>query len=68
MASKMPAMDWTYEPILDAYKAFKARVQLFLEDNDVTDIARQATKIKIALGDEGMRRLLASHLTDEQKK
>ena len=28
--------------------------------------ARQATKI--ALGDEGMRRLLASHLTDEQKK
>ena len=27
MASKMPAMDWTYEPVLDAYIAFKARMQ-----------------------------------------
>ena len=61
-------MDWTYEPVFDAYKAFKVRMQLFLEDNDVTDIARQVTKIKIALRDEGMRRLLVSHLTDERKK
>ena len=42
-------------------------MQLFFEDNDVTDTARQATKIKIALGDEDIRRLLASHLTDEQR-
>ena len=42
MASKMPAMDWTYEPVLDAYKA---RMQLFLQDNDVNDTERQAIKI-----------------------
>jgi hypothetical protein len=69
MASKMPMMDWKHDPVVDSYKAFKARFNLFLEDNDVTVPKKQATKIKIAIGDEGMRRILSSGLTpDDQNK
>lgn len=67
-SGKCPQMDWTYEPLVDSFKAFKARMILYLEDTDVTNKAKQATKIKIALGDEGMRRILASGLTDEEQK
>lgn len=43
-------------------------MNLFLEDTEVADKAKQAIKIKIALGDEGMRRVLASGLTDAEVK
>ena len=56
MASKMPIMDWKHGPLVDSFKALKARMELFLMDNEVTDKAKQSIKIKIALGDEGMRR------------
>ena len=69
MASKMPLMDWKHEPIVDSFRAFKARMNLFLADHEVTAAKKQATKIQIALGDEGMRRILTSGLTaDEQEK
>ena len=68
MASKMPIMDWKHEPLVDSFKAFKARMELFLMDNEVTDKVKQSIKIKIALGDEGMRRILSSGLTEDEKK
>lgn len=37
---------------------------LYLEDQGVTDETKKATKIKIALGDEGIRRILASGLSE----
>ena len=44
-------------------------MELCLLDNDVTDSAKQATKIKIAIGNEGLRRINASRLSeDDQKK
>ena len=43
-------------------------MSLFLEDNDVTDESKQATKIKISIREEGMRRLLASVLGENQLK
>ncbi len=64
----MPEFDWKHDPLSESLRAFKARMQLYLEDQAVTDLAKQATKIKIAIGDEGMRRLLSSGLTDAQLK
>ena len=64
----MPTMDWKYEPLADSYRAFKARMTLFLEDQEITDTAKQSTKIKIALGDEGIRRVLNSGLSDNEQK
>ena len=60
--SKMPYLDWQYSPLVDSYKAFKARMELYFVDNDITDAAKKAVKIKIASGDEGMRRILSSCL------
>lgn len=70
MSTKMPELNWKPEGIglADSFRAFKARMCLFLEDKEVTDEGKQATKIKIAIGDEGMRRILASGLTPAQQR
>lgn len=68
LSGKCPQMDWKHEPLVDSFKAFQARMNLYLEDLGVTDETKQATKIKIALGDEGMRRILASGLTETEQK
>ena len=67
MSSKMPQMDWKFEPLADSFKAFRARMRLYFDDNDITDNTKKATKIKLAVGDEGMRRILSSGLTDAQQ-
>ncbi len=68
MSTKMPLLDWKHEPLAESFRAFKARMELYLEDQSVTDPVKKATKIKIAIGDEGIRRILASGLdTTEQK-
>lgn len=41
---------------------------LFFDDNNITEDVQKATKIKLALGDEGMRRILASGLTEAEQK
>ena len=38
------------------------------QDQNVKEGHKQAIKIKIAIGDEGMRRILASGLSDDEKK
>ena len=64
----MPTMDWSLRPLSESLKVFKARMNLYLEDQNITDLVKQATKIKIASGDEGMRRILHSGMTDEDQK
>ena len=59
----MPYLDWQYSLLVDSYKAFKAIMELYFVDNDITDAAKKAVKIKIASGDEGMRRILSSGLS-----
>ena len=67
MASKMPMLDWKHEPLCDAFKAFKARIELYFEDQEIPQ-EKQSTKLQIAVGDEGMRRILSSGLTAEERK
>lgn len=68
MSVKMPNLDWKHEPLSESFHAFKARINLYFEDQEIDDDAKQAVKIKIAIGDEGMRRILSSGLSDEDKK
>lgn len=68
MATKYPELNWKAENIPEEFKIFKQRMELCLLDNNVTDKGRQAVKIILALGAEGLRRLNASSLTDEDKK
>ncbi len=64
----MPELNWKSENTADAFKTFKARMQLYLEDAEITEDAKKATKIKLAVGDEGMRRILASGLSAADQK
>ena len=41
---------------------------LYLEDKKIDDLTKQAIKIKIAVGDEGIKRILVSGLTEEQQR
>lgn len=64
----MPHMDWKHEPLVESFRAFKARMELFFMDQEITDDAKKAIKIKIALGDEGVRRIMNSGLTQENQR
>ena len=63
---KMPYLDWQYAPLVESYKALKARMELYFIDHAIIDDNKKEVKIKIASGDEGMRRLLASGLSQKQ--
>ena len=49
----MSTMNWGHEQVADAFRTFKARMEFYLEDQNVND--RHTKTIKIALGGEGMR-------------
>ena len=61
-------MDWSFQPLSESLKVFKARMDLYIEDLNITNTNKQATKIKIASGDEGMRRILNSGMSDADQK
>ena len=63
--SKYPSMNWAAHDVADTFMLFKL---LVCEDNEVTNNEKIARKIKIGLGDEGLRRLNASELTDADQK
>ncbi|ELT95445.1 hypothetical protein CAPTEDRAFT_187067 [Capitella teleta] len=52
--------------VADALRMYKQKMTLVCEDNEVTEPAAIVRKIKIGLGDEGLRRLNASGLTEQQ--
>ena len=68
MSTKAPEMRWGGPSDAASLRTFRERMELFLEDNDVRDKPMQATKIRIALGDEGTRMLQSSGLTGDDKK
>ena len=66
--AKYPTMDWVGENTAESFKMFKQQMTLILIDENIVDPAKQAIKIQIAVGIEGLQRLNASTLTDEDKK
>ena len=66
--SKYPSMNWNAPDVADTFKLYKQRLLLVCEDNDVTENERIPRKIKIAVGDEVLRRLNASGLWDVEQK
>lgn len=67
-ATHIPRMDWTNEDLAEALSLFKQKIQLYVDDQNVTDKVAQARKISIGVGDEGLKRLNASGLTDDDRK
>ena len=68
MAHHIPIMDWSSQDIGQALCLYKQKMELYLEDENIVDAAEKARKIMRGIGDEGLKRLNASGLTDDQKK
>ena len=68
MASHLPTMNWADPDLSEAISLFKQKMSLYLEDEEITDQAKQARKICRGIGDEGLKRLNASGLSDDDKK
>ena len=66
MAHHIPTMDWSSQDIGEAL--YKQKMELYLEDENIVDAAEKVRKIMRGIGDEGLKRLNASGLTDDQKK
>ena len=62
MATRLPEMNWQMPDLASGFSLFKQRMELCLKDLEITNDEKKATKIKIALGVEGLRRLNASGL------
>ena len=37
MTMQMPIMDWAFKPLPEALKIFKARIELYFEDQNIQD-------------------------------
>ena len=61
-------MNWNNTDVPEEFKLFKQRMELCLQDNDVQDPKKQAIKIKIAVGNEGLRRINASGLSNDDQE
>ena len=60
-------MNWQAKDLSEEFKLFKQRVMLCIQDSNITQRDKQAIKIKIAVGTEGLRRLNASGLSEQDQ-
>ena len=65
--AKYPEMRWDASDLTEEFKLFKQRMSLCLMDNEVNDQRKIAVKIKIAAGNEGLKRINASGLTEDEQ-
>ncbi|KAL5017321.1 hypothetical protein ScPMuIL_006910 [Solemya velum] len=65
--AKFPEFKWDVPGVADDFKIFQQRMELGFLDHGITDKGKQAVKLKIAVGNEGLRRINSSGLSDEDK-
>ena len=66
--SQAPVMNWSGENLTENLRLFKDKMNLYFLDEEITDASKQARKILRSIGDEGLRKLYGSALTEEDKK
>lgn len=64
--ANIPQMDWSPSDHSEALTLFKQEINLYIQDEK--EAAAKARKICRGIGDEGLKLLNASSLTDTQKK
>ena len=62
-----PKFNWDASNLAEELRIFKRQFELCLEDAEVVSLSRAATKLKLAIGAEGLRRLDASGLTEQRQ-
>lgn len=61
-------MNWSGTDLSEAISLFRQKMCLYIEDEEIVDEAKRARKICRGIGDEGLKRLNASGLSEEKKK
>ena len=61
-------MDWSSTDMAESLGLFKQKMNLFLDDENITDNTAKARKICKGIGDEGLRRINACDLSPEKQK
>ncbi|KAJ8041206.1 hypothetical protein HOLleu_11952 [Holothuria leucospilota] len=65
--AKFPEMRWEATDVAEEFKLFKQRMELCFLDHGITDTSKQAIKIKIAVGNTGLRTINSSGLTAQDQ-
>ena len=68
VSTSIPTMEWSSTDMAESLGLFKRKMNLFLDDENITDNAAKARKICWGIRDEGLRRINASDLSPEQKQ
>jgi len=66
--AKFPDMNWTEKNLGEEFKLFKQKMELCFLDNNITNAKKKAVKIKIAVGSEGLRKINASGLSEDDEQ
>ena len=66
--SRIPEMNWASENHEEALQLFKQTMSYYCEDEDITDPGKIALKILRGIGNEGLKRLNASGMSDADRK
>ena len=64
----IPQMNWCESDLAEQMTLFKQTMNLYLDDEDITENERKARKILRGIGSEELKRLNASALSDEDLK
>ena len=66
--SRIPEMNWASENHEKVLQLFKQTMSYYCEDEDITDPGKIALKILRGIGNEGLKQLNASGMSDADKK
>ena len=66
--ARFPDMNWAVDDVGEDFTYFKQQMELVFEDSNITDKAKQANKIRLHVGVEGLKRINASGLSAEDQK
>ena len=68
MAARIPQMNWSTDNHAEALQLFKENISVYCEDENIVDNAKIALKILRGVGDEGIKRINASDLSEADKR
>ena len=66
--NSIPLMNWDSPDVTESFNLFRQKIELFIEDEEITDNEAKSRKIRRGIGDEGLKRLNASGLSAEDMK
>ena len=65
--AKFPELNWNATNMAEEFKLFRQRMELCFADHGTVDKVKQSTKIQIAVGNEGLKRINASGLSGDDQ-